>query len=153
MKDATNRRSFLGLATLLLIAASLPAASPVNPVNKSGNGIALHGYDPVAYFQKSQPVKGTQQFSYVWNGATWLFSSQENRNEFTANPTKYAPQFGGYCSWAVGHGYTADVDPEAWRVHDGKLYLNYSKGVQKKWEKEMQPLIEQGNRNWPALHQ
>ena len=77
------------------------------------------------------------QFSYQWMGATWLFATAENRDRFQAEPERYAPQYGGYCAYAVSKGRTASIDPEAWRVVDGKLYLNYSKGVQKKWEQDV----------------
>jgi hypothetical protein len=85
-------------------------------------------------------------------GARWQFSSPESRELFKANPAQYAPQFGGYCAWAVSQGYTANTDPEAWKIVDGKLYLNYSKSVQKKWEQDIPKYIENGNRNWPGLH-
>jgi hypothetical protein len=84
--------------------------------------------------------------------ATWLFSSAENRDRFAADPQKYAPQYGGYCSYAVSQGHTASIDPEAWRVVDGKLYLNYSKGVQKKWEMDTTGYIQKADQNWPGLH-
>jgi hypothetical protein len=83
--------------------------------------------------------------------ATWRFASAENRELFIKDPQKHAPQFGGYCAWAVGHGYTANIDPEAWRIVDGKLYLNYSKGVQKMWEQDRGRWIEAGHANWPGL--
>ena len=85
----------------------------------------------LAYFQQKQPVKGSPQFSFKWMEVTWLFSSAANRDQFATDPQRYAPQYGGYCSYAVSQGHTAPIDPEAWRIVDGKLYINYSKGVQK----------------------
>ena len=120
-------------------------------VNAKG-GAAARGYDVVAYFTQSKPVRGEQRYEFQWMGAAWLFSSQENRDAFAADPVRYAPQFGGYCAWAVGHNYTADADPEAWRIVDGKLYLNYNRSVQTKWEQDRDKWIEEGRRNWPALH-
>ena len=97
-------------------------------------------------------MKGVPNLIEEWMGAKWQFSSPESRDLFKANPAQYAPQFGGYCAWAVSHGYTADIDPEAWKIVNGKLYLNYSKSVQKKWEQDIPKYIEDGNRNWPGLH-
>ncbi len=141
----------------LLSAAALScfvmnAASLVEPVNKNGSGVALKGYDPVAYFTQSKPVKGLAQIAHTWMGATFWFASGEDRDLFAASPEKYAPQFGGYCAWAVSQGYTADVDPEAWKVIDGKLYVNYSKSVQRKWEDDVYKRIGEAGRNWPGLH-
>ena len=86
-------------------------------------------------------------------GAKWYFASAANRDAFAKNSQKYAPQFGGYCAWAVSQGYTAGIDPEAWKIVDGKLYLNYSKSVQKMWEQDVPGNIRKGNENWPKLHQ
>ena len=97
-------------------------------------------------------MKGEAQFSTQWSGATWRFSSAANLELFKANAEKYAPQYGGYCAWAVGHGYTAGVDPEAWKIDSGKLYLNYSKDVQRKWMQDQGKYIVDGDRNWPGLH-
>jgi hypothetical protein len=97
-------------------------------------------------------VKGQPGINWQWMGATWQFSSGESRDAFMKDPARYAPQFGGYCSWAVSRGYTADIDPEAWKIVDGKLYLNYSRSVQKKWEAEAAANIEKAAKNWPGLH-
>ncbi|MEL7173254.1 MAG: YHS domain-containing (seleno)protein, partial [Pseudomonadota bacterium] len=84
-------------------------------------------------------------------GATWRFSSAENRDLFVENPEKYAPQYGGYCAWAVAQGYTAATDPEAWAIVDDKLYLNYNKSVQAKWEKDVPGHIASADGNWPTV--
>lgn len=117
-------------------------------INTTAENLAIKGYDTVAYFTAENPVLGNPQYEFVWNGAKWFFSSKENLEKFKANPEQYAPQFGGYCSWAVSHGYTADGDPNAWKVVDGKLYLNYNQKVKEKWEAEQQKLIEDGKKNW-----
>ena len=135
---------FLGLGATAM-------AGKVDPVYEHG-GLAIRGYDPVAYYQQSAPVKGSSQFSFQWQGANWLFASAENRDRFQAEPERYAPQYGGYCAYAVSKGRTASIDPEAWKIVDGKLYLNYSKGVQKKWEQDVPGNIVKANRNWPDLH-
>jgi len=98
--------------------------------------LSIKGYDPVAYFTAGKMAKGRKDFEQQWMGATFRFSSKENFELFKKAPEKYAPQYGGYCAYAVSHGYTAPVDPEAWDIVNGKLYLNYSKSVQKKMARE-----------------
>ena len=142
-------RSFLTAA--LLIGPLVARPSAVDPLNAK-SGLAVRGYDVVAYFTESKPVRGSADFESVWMGAKWRFGTKENRDAFAQSPEKFAPQFGGYCAWAVGHNYTADADPEAWRIVDGKLYLNYNRSVQKQWEQNRTKWIEQGQRNWPGLH-
>ena len=136
---------------LLLGLATTAIAGKVDPIYQH-DGLAIRGYDAVAYFQQSQPVKGSSQFSYQWRGATWLFASAENRDRFQADPERYAPQYGGYCAYAVSKGRTVSIDPEAWKIVDGKLYLNYSKGVQKKWEQDVPGNIVKADKYWPDLH-
>lgn len=87
--------------------------------------MAIAGADPVAYFTESQAVIGSAEFSHEWNGATWHFASAENRDLFSADPEKYAPQYGGHCAWDAAQGYVATIDPTAWSVVDGKLYSNF----------------------------
>ena len=142
----------LGLTLALVAATALIARDPVDPVNKDRSSVAIKGYDPVGYFRQGKPVKGDPSVTEEWMGAKWQFSSAESRDLFKTNPAQFAPQFGGYCAWAVSHGYTADTDPEAWKIVDGKLYLNYSKDIQKKWSQDIPKYIEDGNRNWPGLH-
>lgn len=124
------------------------ARAAVSPVNGSP---AIQGYDPVAYFQQGEPVKGVPQFTVQWNGSTWLFASAANRDAFKAEPAKYAPQYGGYCSYAVSRGYTADIDPQAFTIANGKLYLNYSMSVRERWERERDANIVKADKNWPGL--
>ncbi|MEM6355700.1 MAG: YHS domain-containing (seleno)protein, partial [Pseudomonadota bacterium] len=100
----------LGLAAL----APITATAAEDPVYQSFLGTAIDGTDPVAYFTEGKPVEGSSDFTHEWNGATWRFSSAENRDLFAGDPEKYAPQYGGYCAWAVAQGYTASTDPEAW---------------------------------------
>src|SRR6476661_8644596 len=114
--------------------------------------IAIKGYDPVAYFTQSKPVKGSASFTHQWMNSTWWFVSADDRDEFASTPEKYAPQYGGYCAYGVSQGHAVNIDPEAWAVIDGKLYLNYSKGVKKTWSEAIPKHIEEANRNWPGLH-
>ena len=120
-------------------------------VYTDSNGLALRGYDAVAYFTEKKPTKGKAEFSTEWNGAKWHFSSAENKDAFIKEPAKYAPQYGGYCSYAVSQGYTASSDPEAWTVVDGKLYVNYSKSVKDTWDKDTKKYIIDANENWKKL--
>ncbi len=117
----------------------------------SENGIAIKGADPVGYFKQGKVVRGSDRFSYQWNDATWHFASAENRDLFASNPEKYAPQYGGYCAWAVSQGYTAPIDPDAWKIVDGKLYLNYNKRIQRTWERDIPGNIAKADRNWPGV--
>jgi YHS domain-containing protein len=133
------------------LALGLATARAEKPVNTTWSGVAIKGRDAVAYFTAARPVEGDERFQFEWNGATWRFASAENRDLFAAEPAKYAPQFGGYCAWAVSRGYTAGIDPEAWRIVDGKLYLNYSLKIQKQWEAETVANIARGEANWPEI--
>jgi YHS domain-containing protein len=113
--------------------------------------LALDGFDAVAYFKTGKPAKGSAQHAVTWNGATWHFSTPENKSAFEASPQAYAPQYGGYCAWAVSEGYTAKGDPGVWRIVDGKLYLNYNASVQRSWEKDIPGRIAKGDQNWPSV--
>ena len=134
-----------------LVAAACSRTTAVDEINKTSDGKALSGYDPVAYFVVQDAVQGNPSFEFAWNGAKWLFSSQENLEKFRANPEAYAPQFGGYCAYAVSEGHTASGDPQAWKVVDGKLYLNYSKDVKKKWEENQAERIQKAGVNWAGF--
>ena len=114
------------------------------------SSLAVGGYDTVAYFKQGKPVLGKAEFATEYKGATWRFASKENLDAFKASPTAYAPQFGGYCSWAIAQNYTASGDPLVWKVVDGRLYLNYDRDVQAKWEKDIPGFIASANKNWPA---
>ena len=144
----TRRAVTLGLAAALF-APSL--AWGIEPVFRDKRGLAIRGADPVAYFTDGAYRAGSEAHTTTWMGATWRFVSAENRDRFVADPAKYAPQFGGYCAYAVSQGYTATIDPEAFTVVNGKLYLNYSKSVEKKWRANRDAYIEKANENWPRI--
>ncbi|AOW84312.1 YHS domain-containing (seleno)protein [Vibrio mimicus] len=113
---------------------------------------ALDGYDTVAYFTENKPVKGLPLFKTEYKGAEWFFASQQNLDTFVADPEKYAPQYGGYCAWAISEKNDfAPGDPQYWAIEDGKLYLNYDKKVKGLWDKERVHHIEQADKNWPTL--
>jgi YHS domain-containing protein len=135
---------------MILLSSAALAQKP--PVFSDRDG-AIRGHDPVAYFDQKGPVKGSKQFSHPWGGATWYFASAANRDTFAADPERYAPRYGGYCAYAVANGYTADIDPRAWSVVDGRLYLNYSLGVRERWNRDIPGHIRRGDANWPAVLQ
>lgn len=138
-------RLFAVLAALAF--AGIAAAQ--KPEVFSDRAGAIRGYDPVAYFAEGKPVKGNAQFTHAWKGATWRFASAANRDRFAAAPEKYAPQYGGYCAYGVASGYAVKTEPDAWRVVDGKLYLNYDRGVQASWAKDPAGYIRKADDNWP----
>ena len=139
---------FLVLSAAAIFFAACTNGEGVKKVNATTENVAIKGFDTVAFFTVNAPIEGKAEFSHDWNGAKWYFSSAENLEKFKAGPDRFAPQFGGYCSWAVSHGYTADGDPNAWKIVDGKLLLNYNRKVKEKWEAEQPKLIEDGRKNW-----
>ncbi|MAS06723.1 MAG: hypothetical protein CL534_18835 [Ahrensia sp.] len=146
----TRRASIrLVLAGVTLIATGRFALA--GKVNADANGIAIEGYDPVAYFTEGQPVEGSGGFTATHDGATYRFASAANRDAFIADPVKYAPQYGGFCAYAVAHDATAPIDPQAFTVLDGKLYLNYSDHVRAQWRNDAAGFISRANENWPGL--
>jgi hypothetical protein len=115
------------------------------------DSIAIQGADPVAYFTQGAYVPGSAEYEYEWGNAIWRFASAEHRDLFAANPEEYAPQYGGFCAWAISQGYTAPIDPEAWSIVDDKLYLNYDRGVQARWERDIPGHIASADANWGGL--
>ena len=142
--------SFLFVAALLAIAMNSYAGDAIYTGLLSNK--ALSGYDPVAYFTEDKPVKGKKEWQWEYKGADWYFSSAENLELFKLNPEKYAPQYGGFCAWAVAAKHDrAPGDPKYWKIVDDKLYLNYDKSVQEKWQQDIPGFIEEANRYWPTL--
>lgn len=145
-----NSRAAVLVAWLGILFAG--AASALEPVNKTFfGGLAAEGFDVVAFFTEGRAVEGSKELATTWNGAVWRFATAGHRDLFVADPAKYAPQFGGYCAWAVSQGYTANGDPRFWRIVGGKLYLNYNAEVQRKWEADIPGLIARADANWPKL--
>ncbi|WP_119394897.1 YHS domain-containing (seleno)protein [Salinibius halmophilus] len=141
------KKLFLSVLLVALASVSLADKPPVY----SSWGNAIRGYDPVAFFTESKAVEGDKAIQYEWQDTTWLFSSVENKALFVENPEQYAPQYGGYCAWAVSQGYTASVDPTAWTIVDDKLYLNYSRSVHSRWKQNVSQNIKLGDANWPNV--
>ncbi|MBU1174241.1 MAG: YHS domain-containing protein [Alphaproteobacteria bacterium] len=148
-----DRRGALAFLTLVALAAGLAPAEAAEPeiyVN-SATGEAINGYDPVAYFTEGRPVAGAAGFSLEYKGAPFLFASAENRDLFAADPEIYAPHYGGYCAYAMSKGAFATTVPEAWTIHAGKLYLNYSTGVRQLWQKDIPGHVDQADINWAGF--
>ena len=145
------RRLYLFASLFALGVPALASASPAPSVSATEQGVAIGGYDPVAYFTEGRPVAGSTNFELRWNGATWRFASAASRARFEANPATYAPAFGGYCAWAISQNYIAPGDPLVWRIVDGRLYLNFNRRAQALWEADLAGAIARGNANWPAV--
>lgn len=147
----TFSRLIVAAAAVLGLQAQPALAKDAPIYTGTFSNAAVGGYDTVAYFVEHKPVKGDKRFVHTWQGAEWRFVTAENRDRFAAMPERYAPQFGGYCAWAVSQGYTASGDPQFWKIVDDKLYLNYDAEVQKKWEKDIPGFIAKGRQNWPSV--
>ena len=143
MKKLIVSMSLLFFISLAVVAQKAEVFSPSDG--------AIHGYDPVAYFKESKPVKGDRKYSLSWKSATWYFASQQNLDSFKADPGKYAPQYGGYCAYGLANGHKATTEPDAWLISDGKLYLNYDKDVQVKWKKKQTEYIQTADKIWPGI--
>lgn len=143
-----NRSTFLRALPLLVSSSFWIGCASSNLVFEK-EGVALRGYDPVAYFTQGQPVKGLPQFQAKHQGAVFHFASQASRDAFAAAPEKYAPQYGGYCAFGMASGYKAATDPAAFTVSNGKLYLNYNSEVQKMWSADLAGFVIKADANWP----
>jgi YHS domain-containing protein len=145
-------RTLLVAIGLAAGAVATPAVADKAPVYTSlFSNVAVSGHDPVAYFTEGRPVRGSKAFTATWAGAEYRFASAANRDAFRANPARYAPQYGGYCAWAVSQGYTASADPAVWRIVDGKLYLNYNAEIGRRWGQDVTGHIARANSNWPKV--
>ncbi len=112
------------------------------------NDAAIKMYDTVAYFKESKALKGNESFTYRWHGMIWYFSTKEHRDLFATSPEKYAPQYDGYCAWAMSEGRKAITDPEVWKIVNGKLYLNCSRSAYEKWIRDIPGNVEKADANW-----
>lgn len=141
---------FLVLAALLILGLFLLSCSRESDL--SANIIpqtnAISGYDPVAYFTEAKPVPGQEDFSYVWNDAKWLFSSKENMELFQEAPERYAPQYNGYCAFALSRNDFVNVNPESWAIVDEKLYFTFNHDIKNAWLQDKRNYIAKANRNW-----
>ena len=154
MRHKLHRRlhAFLGNCLLAFILVWVTPTLANEPLNTTVFGnLAVDGYDAVAYFAAGRAVKGRKNFSHEWQNARWRFGSEENLSEFKSNPEKYAPQYGGYCAYAMADNRKVNIDPEAFTVFDGKLYLNYSKKVRVVWLENQEHYIREADQNWSEL--
>ena len=147
-----TRRSAIGILAMAPAAAIFSrSAFASEPETFQANGLAIHGYDPVAYFTEGKPVMGSADYTADYKGATWQFASTENLAAFEGDPMKYSPRFGGYCAYAAARGYLAPTVPEAWTIHEDQLYLNYSLRIRDRWSRDISGNIAKGEANWPGI--
>ncbi len=144
------------MKTVRLLALLLSFATPVlaqtkTLVNVDKSGLALQGHDPIAYFTESRPVRGRREFKSVYRGATYYFASAENKASFDKDPAKYEPAYGGYCAYGVSRNHLVQIDPAAFAIVEGRLLLQYSKGVRNDFNKDVQGNVAKADANWPAL--
>ena len=140
------------LLSIAIAALALPAfAQTKTLLNLDASGIAIQGYDPVAFFTDGKPVKGDPKFPSKHDGAIYLFASKAHKELFNANPAKYEPMYGGFCAYGVSHNRLVEIDVDAFQIVDGKLLLQYSKGVRDDFNKDQQGNLGRAEANWPAL--
>ena len=145
---------FISSALMGLVVSGFMFASAIAAgveINATSTGLALRGFDPVAYFTVGAPTPGDWQITAKHNGATYRFANEENKAKFVANPQAYVPAYGGYCAFGTAMGYKFDGDPKVWKIVDNKLFLNISKGVQTRWESEQAKMITDANANWTKI--
>ena len=152
-----DRRRFIHLAAAALAAAGSAKAEAqadtlrlVNTLGSS-DGVAIRGYDPVAYFRDGGPRPGKPEFSVRHGGAVWRFASAEHKALFEAEPERYLPAYGGFCAYGTSRGYLVKIEPDAWSIVDGRLYLNYDLGVRETWARRTKTYIARADGNWPRL--
>ena len=138
---------FAAIIALVIMPLAL-AGQPQTYANRDG---AIRGYDPVAYFTLGDPTRGDKTYTTRWQGAIYKFASAENLALFKSDPERYSPQYGGYCAYAVAKGSIAQIDPEAWTIVNGKLYLNFSPAIRKRWNQDIPGNIRAANKNWPGV--
>ncbi len=139
--------------SLVLFSILIPSLSIGQNVNffSNNNGVAIKGFDPVAYFQENKAIEGGNTISYKWSGSIWKFTSEENLEKFKEQPEKFAPQYGGFCAYGASENHLSPTDPEAFTIVDSKLYLNYSKKVKELWIKNTEQRIQKANEYWLTL--
>jgi YHS domain-containing protein len=146
------RRAVLLTVALVFLPAAWAFAGGQHegPVHTT-DGIAIQGYDPVAYHTIGEPTEGSSRFTADWDGATWYFVSAEHRDLFADDPERYAPHYGGYCAQAAAQDQVAEGDPEIWTIEDGRLFLNYNARFRRRFHNDLPGNIAAADRNWPGL--
>ncbi|MDX1642734.1 MAG: YHS domain-containing (seleno)protein [Thermoanaerobaculia bacterium] len=146
-------RTLVATFTLLLPVALFAADVNVSSgLTGAGGPLAMHGYDPVAYFVDGAPRRGSAEHSLLWNGAVYRFVTRQNLDRFAVEPERYAPQYGGFCAYGVSVGKKFDGDPHVFAIVDGKLYLNLNPSIQTIWEEDVAGNIAKAEHQWPAIH-
>lgn len=158
------RFGLLAYAAGLLLAVAMPfaigAASPIDPpatvaahngLVNADDGVAIKGYDPVAYFTEGRPVLGDPAVTAEFDGATWRFATPEHRRAFLAYPSRYEPEYGGFCAYGAAKGRKTDIDPAAFSIIGGRLYLNASLEARMVWRNDLLNAIAAADRNWPQV--
>lgn len=146
-----SRRRFLSLCAVPPLATFLAApALAGNPYVFNTHGVAISGYDPVAYFTEGKPVQGIMEFAVKWEGAMWVFASMKNAEAFMGNPRAYAPKYGGYCAYAMSKGAVATTEPDAWTIFNDQLYLNYNTSVRGIWRDDILGNVALADGHWPS---
>ncbi|MBY6043835.1 YHS domain-containing (seleno)protein [Phaeobacter italicus] len=146
----TKAKSFLGGIALSVALATSALAAGVD-INASSTGLAMQGYDPVAYFNAGEPTKGSYKVTSSFDDATYWFATEENKALFEANPEAYIPAYGGYCAFGAAMGFKFDGDPNQWKIVDNVLYLNLSKDIQERWAQDIPGFIEKADVNWDNI--
>ncbi|MGX9354904.1 YHS domain-containing (seleno)protein [Roseobacteraceae bacterium S113] len=147
----TRRNALTLFATAPMAYALASPAWAREPEIYNEGGVAIDGSDAVAYFTQGRPVEGSADHTLMWKGVEWRFANAQNRAAFEADPMAYAPQYGGYCAWAAAEGYVASTRPDAWTIHDGKLYLNFNRRIRRRWERDIPGNVARGDANWPGI--
>lgn len=144
-----------GLLSVLVIAIILAnhalAGDEVKIVSAGESGVAIKGYDTVAYFTEQRAVKGKEEFEFSWEGVRWLFSSSANRDLFAADPERFIPQYGGHCALGMAAGRVGKINPEVWKIVDGKLYFASSKAASDKFAENKAEIIKKANMEWQSV--
>jgi YHS domain-containing protein len=144
-------RALLGVLTAAFALSALAGGPDNNMIATGPDNVAIKGYDTVAYFTEGQPVRGSSEFSHMWNDAEWHFANAANRDLFASNPEQYAPQFGGFCANGLSKGKKVVADPTAWTIVDGKLYLKFSEKARDEWRGDQEARIDRAIKNWGEL--
>lgn len=144
-------RHFLGAGLILALLAIPAGIASAGEQYTDRQGRALNGYDPVTYFTDGTAQMGVESITAEYNGASWWFVSEADRELFLADPGHYAPAYDGHCAWALADGRKVRSDPQAWRIVNGRLYLNFNADIQARWERDIPGNLERSEANWPAL--
>jgi len=153
IRQSSGQRIIATICTFLLWACTLfflnaCSSEPDVPLTAEIHEIAMNGYDPVSYFNERKPAKGSDDFEYTWNDSKYLFSCKENLELFKSDPVKYAPQYNGYCAFAMSRGDYSRINPEVYAIVDGKLYLTYNRDIRNAWLQDKEHYISKADRIW-----